>query len=256
MQDGGDPDRGGQDRGDEVTVRVRRLAKTFPGGVAAVADASFEARRGEVLGLLGPNGAGKSTTLKIMAGLVFPSAGRVELCGLPAPAAVARGLVAYLPERPSLHEHLTSEGVLRLAGALAGLPGPARRRAADQLIERFGLASARGRAVRRLSAGTRQRLALAQALVGAPRVLLLDEPMNGLDPLAHREARARLLELRAAGTTVVLSTHLLPDVETMCDRVAILVAGRVRRVAAPGALGEPLEAALVREAAAAAGAGR
>jgi ABC-type multidrug transport system ATPase subunit len=172
----------------------------------------------------------------MLAGLVFPTAGSAEVCGAAPSAAVARGQIGYLSDRPSLYDHLTPEATLELAGRLSDTPPAARRRRSGELMDRLGLASARGVPLRRLSAGMRQRVALALALLAAPPILLLDEPMGDLDPMVHAAARALLAELRAAGTTIVLSTHALGDVEATCDRVGIMVAGRIRRAGAPAAL--------------------
>jgi ABC-type multidrug transport system ATPase subunit len=226
---------------EEVVVRAQGLAKSFRGGplwrpVVAVADATFEVRRGEVFALVGPNGAGKSSTLRMFAGLVFPTSGVAEVCGAAPAVAVSRGQIGYLSDRPSFYDHLAPETILDLAGLLSDMPSAARRRRTGELMERLGLASARGSSLGRLSAGTRQRVALALALLAAPPVLLLDEPLSDLDPMVHRAARALFAELRATGTTVVMSTHVLGDVEAICDRVAIMVAGRVRRLDTPGGL--------------------
>jgi ABC-2 type transport system ATP-binding protein len=239
---------------DDVIARADRAGKTFRAGigrrpVVAVAEASFEVRRGEMLAFIGPNGAGKSTVLRMLVGLVFPTSGSVELFGGGVREGLAGGRVGYLGERQALYGHLAPEAALDLAGALAGLEPPARRRAVAQLMARLGLEASRGRPARRLSKGMRQRLALAVALVGQPRLLVLDEPASGLDPLAARDLRALLLELRAAGTTIIQSTHELAEVEATCDRVAVMMGGRLTRVGTPQALG-PLHELLAREAAA------
>jgi ABC-2 type transport system ATP-binding protein len=242
------------DDGDDVVVRADRAGKSFRGGlrrrpVVAVADATIDVRRGEMLAFIGPNGAGKSTMLRMLVGLVFPTSGSVELFGRPVREGLTAGRVGYLGERQALYGHLAPEAALELAGALAGLPRAARHRAAEELMARLGLEPARGRPARRLSKGTRQRLALAVALVGQPRLLVLDEPASGLDPLAARDLRALLLEVRASGTTVIQSTHELAEVEATCDRVAVMLGGRLTRVGTPQALG-PLADLLAREAAA------
>jgi ABC-2 type transport system ATP-binding protein len=222
-------------RDPDLVLRALDLAKTFRLGffrkrVEAVRGISFDVRRGEIFGFLGPNGAGKTTTLKMLMGLIFPSRGQAQVLGLAVPNRLARRKVGYLPEAPYFYEYLTPEEFLDLAGALCDVPARERRRRADALIFRVGLVHARGRALRKFSKGMLQRIGIAQALMGDPELLVLDEPMTGLDPIGRKEIRDLMLELRAEGKTVVFSTHILPDVETTCDRVAIAVAGRVRSV--------------------------
>jgi ABC-2 type transport system ATP-binding protein len=219
----------------EVVLRADDLAKTFRLGmlrrrVEAVQGISFTVRRGEIFGFLGPNGAGKTTTLKMMMGLVFPSRGRAEVFGLPAGSRGAKRRLGYLPETPYFYEYLTPEEFLDFAGALSDVPGPQRRRRADSLISRVGLERARGRSLRKFSKGMLQRIGIAQALMGDPELVILDEPMTGLDPIGRKEIRDLILELRHQGKTIFFSTHILPDVETTCDRVAIVVDGRLRSV--------------------------
>ncbi|MEP6652120.1 MAG: ABC transporter ATP-binding protein [Myxococcales bacterium] len=221
-------------RGD-VVLRAEDLAKTFRLGffrrrVEAVRGISFTVRRGEIFGFLGPNGAGKTTTLKMMMGLIFPSRGRAEVLGLPVGNRTAKRRLGYLPETPYFYEYLTPEEFLDFAGALSDVPPAERRRRADRLIARVGLEHARGRPLRKFSKGMLQRIGIAQALMGDPELVVLDEPMTGLDPIGRKDIRDLILELRAEGKTVFFSTHILPDVETTCDRVAIVVAGRLRSV--------------------------
>jgi ABC-2 type transport system ATP-binding protein len=219
----------------DIALRAEELAKTFRLGflrrpVHAVRGISLEVKRGEIFGFLGPNGAGKTTTLKMLMGLVSPSRGRAELLGLPVPSRSAQRRVGYLPETPYFYEYLTPEELLDFAGALHDLPRAERRRRADRLIQRVGLEHARGRALRKFSKGMLQRIGIAQALIADPELVVLDEPMTGLDPLGRKEMRDLMLELRAEGKTVFFSTHILPDVEMTCDRAAILVAGSLRSV--------------------------
>jgi ABC-2 type transport system ATP-binding protein len=221
--------------GADVVIRADQLAKTFHVGfwrrrVDAVRDVSFEVTRGEIFGFLGPNGAGKTTTLKMLMGLVFPSRGRAELLGLSVPSVAAKRRLGYLPETPYFYEYLTPEEFLDFAGALADVPRAERRRRADRLLERVGLAHARGRSLRKFSKGMLQRVGIAQALMGEPELVVLDEPMTGLDPIGRKEIRDLMLELRREGRTVFYSTHILPDVELTCDRVGIVAGGRLRSV--------------------------
>jgi ABC-2 type transport system ATP-binding protein len=219
----------------EVVLRADELRKTFRLGffrkrVEAVRGISFSVARGEIFGFLGPNGAGKTTTLKILMGLIFPSSGRVEVLGRPVPDRAAQRRVGYLPETPYFYEYLTPEEFLDFAGALCDVPAAARRRRADALLTRVGLDHARGRPLRKFSKGMLQRIGIAQALMGDPEVVVLDEPMTGLDPLGRKDVRDLILELGHEGKTVLYSTHILPDVEMTCDRVAIVVGGRLRSV--------------------------
>lgn len=219
----------------DVVLRADDLAKTFRLGffrrrVEAVRGISLEIRRGEIFGFLGPNGAGKTTTLKMLMGLIFPTRGRAELLGQAVPSRPARRRLGYLPETPYFYEYLTPEEFLDFAGALCDLPRAVRRRRADELIARVGLSHARGRPLRKFSKGMLQRIGIAQALIGDPELVILDEPMTGLDPVGRKEIRDLILALRQEGKTVFFSTHILPDVEMTCDRVAIVVGGRLRAV--------------------------
>jgi ABC-2 type transport system ATP-binding protein len=225
----------------DVVLRADALGKTFRLGffrrrVQAVKNVSFEVHRGEIFGFLGPNGAGKTTTLKMLMGLIFPSTGRAEVLGLPVPTLSAKRRLGYLPESPYFYDYLTPEEFLDFIGALCALPGAERRARANRLITRVGLDHARGRPLRKFSKGMLQRIGIAQALMGDPELVILDEPMTGLDPLGRKEVRDLILELRNEGKTVLFSTHILPDVEMTCDRVAIVIGGVLRNVGPLGAL--------------------
>jgi ABC-2 type transport system ATP-binding protein len=231
----------------DIVLRANGLAKTFHLGffrkrVEAVKEASFDVRRGEVFGYLGPNGSGKTTTLKMLMGLVFPSRGNAEVLGRPVPNREAKRRLGYLPESPYFYEYLTPEEFLDLAGALSDVPRRERRKRADGLITRVGLDHARGRPLRKFSKGMLQRIGIAQALMGDPELVVLDEPMTGLDPIGRKEIRDLMLELKREGRTVLYSTHILPDVEMTCDRVAMIFAGRIRNV---GPLSDLLTARLL-----------
>ena len=231
----------------EVVLRADDLAKTFRLGflrkrIEAVKQASFEVQRGEIFGYLGPNGSGKTTTLKMLMGLVFPSRGRAEVLGRPVPDRQAKRRLGYLPESPYFYDYLTPEEFLDLVGALFDVKQAERRARADRLIERVGLSSARGRPLRKFSKGMLQRIGIAQALMGEPELVVLDEPMTGLDPIGRKEIRDLMLDLKREGRTVLYSTHILPDVEMTCDRVAMIFAGRIRSV---GPLSELLTARLL-----------
>jgi ABC-2 type transport system ATP-binding protein len=231
----------------DVVLRADGLAKTFRldffrKPVEAVRQVSFEVHRGEVFGFLGPNGAGKTTTLKMLMGLVRPTRGRAEVLGRSVPDVEAQRRLGYLPESPYFYEYLTAEEFLDLVGALFDLPRAERRRRADRLIARVGLEHGRGRPLRKFSKGMLQRVGIAQALMGEPELVVLDEPMTGLDPLGRKEIRDLILELKHEGRTVFFSTHILPDVEMTCDRVAMIFAGQLRSV---GPLGTLLSARLL-----------
>src|SRR3954452_11493958 len=231
----------------DIVLRASGLAKTFRldffrKKVEAVREVSFEVHRGEVFGFLGPNGAGKTTTLKMLMGLVKPTRGRAEVLGRPVADRAAKRRLGYLPESPYFYEYLTAEEFLDLVGALFDLRQAERRARRDRLIARVGLQHARGRPLRKFSKGMLQRVGIAQALMGEPELVVLDEPMTGLDPLGRKEIRDLILELKHEGRTVFYSTHILPDVEMTCDRVAMIFAGRLRNV---GPLGTLLSARLL-----------
>jgi ABC-2 type transport system ATP-binding protein len=183
---------------------------------------------GEVFGLLGPNGAGKSTTLKILLRLTFPTSGKALIFDRPLRDIGVHARIGFLPENPYFYDHLTASELLDYAGRLFGISEHDRGRRADQLIHRVGLAEASDIPLRKFSKGMVQRVGLAQALINNPDLVILDEPMSGLDPLGRREVRDLILELREEGKTVLFSTHILSDAESICDRVAILDRGRLQ----------------------------
>jgi len=228
----------------QIAIRMERLSKTFRVGfwarkVKAVEELSVEVGEGEIFGLLGPNGAGKTTAIKMLLGFVRPTQGRAFVAGLPAGSMEARRAIGYLPENPALYEFLTGEEYLRFAGRLAGLGRREAASRADQLLEQVGLAGRADRAIRRFSKGMVQRLALAQALIGDPRIVVLDEPMSGLDPIGRKDVRDLIFQLRQQGRTVLFSTHILSDVEAICDRVGIMVGGRLTDCGSLDTLLEP-----------------
>jgi len=215
----------------ESVLTAVGLAKTFHLGffrkkVQAVKDVSFHVKKGEIFGFLGPNGAGKTTTMKILTGLVFQDRGTASVLGRPVGDLHAKQRMGYLPETPYFYEYLTQEEFLDFSGQLAGVAGTVLRKRREELIERVGLGHARGRPLRKFSKGMLQRVGIAQALMGDPDLVILDEPMTGLDPLGRKEVRDLMVALKREGKTVFFSTHILPDVEMICDRVALVVAGR------------------------------
>lgn len=196
--------------------------------VAAVSDISLSVERGEIFGLLGPNGAGKTTFIKMLTGLIFPSAGSIQMFGLPASKMEAKRRLGFLPESPYFYDFLSGAELLDVMGRLCGLDGATRRRRSQELLERVGLAGAKNRALRKYSKGMLQRIGLAQALINDPELVILDEPMSGLDPIGRKEVRDIIFELKKSGKTILFSSHILSDVELLCDRVAIIVGGRMR----------------------------
>lgn len=182
---------------------------------------------GEVFGLLGPNGAGKSTTLKLLLNLLWPTAGRAEVFGHPPGALAARRRLGFLPENPTFYDHLTAEELVVYFAGLCGERGAAARKRAAALLDRVGLDADRRRPLRQFSKGMLQRVGLAQALVNDPELIVLDEPMSGLDPIGRHEVRQIILRLREEGRTVLFSSHVLSDAELLCSRVAILSKGKL-----------------------------
>jgi ABC-2 type transport system ATP-binding protein len=214
-------------------LAVRGLAKRY-GSVEALAGVDLEVREGELVGLLGPNGAGKSTLVKIACGLVRASQGSAEICGLPAGSREARRSLGYLAELFRFPGWYSADEVLELHQRLSGSEGGERER--GELLELVGLAGATDRRVEEMSKGMQQRLGVAQALVGSPPLLLLDEPTSALDPVGRRTVRVLLEELRSRGISVLLNSHLLSEIELVCDRVAILLRGRLVAEGSPAEL--------------------
>jgi ABC-2 type transport system ATP-binding protein len=219
----------------EPVIRLINLTKSFRGHLGigrtvAVSGLSLEVRRGEVFGLLGPNGAGKTTTLKMMLGLLRPSAGEVELLGGPPSNPDSRAMVGYLPENPYFYDYLTAAEFLDFYGRLQGMEGESRRRRTKRAMKLVGLEGRERTALRKFSKGMIQRVGLAQAIQHDPEVVILDEPMSGLDPIGRREVRDLILSLKGSGRTVFFSSHILQDAETVCDRVAIIKEGKLRSI--------------------------
>jgi ABC-2 type transport system ATP-binding protein len=218
-----------------AVIELQGLRKSFRGHLGigrtlAVDGLDLSVRPGEIFGLLGPNGAGKTTTLKMMLGLLRPDAGTVRLFGLPPQDVAARRRLGFLPENPYFYDYLTAAEFLDLYGRLHGLGAAERKRRVASAIARVGLAGREGTALRKFSKGMVQRLGLAQAIQHDPELVILDEPMSGLDPIGRREVRDLILAQRAAGQTVFFSSHILQDAEMMCDRVAIVFKGKLRAV--------------------------
>jgi ABC-2 type transport system ATP-binding protein len=215
-------------------VQTEHLTKDFAVGFwrprprRALDDVTLDLQRGEVFGLLGPNGAGKTTTLKLLMRLLWPTSGRAELFGRPVGDRLAHAKLGFLPEQPIFYDHLTADELLGYFAGLFGLTGPARRARVASVLDLVGLAEAdRRRPLRQFSKGMLQRVGLAQALVNDPELVLLDEPMSGLDPIGRRDVRELILRLRDDGRTVLFSSHILSDAEAVCSRVGILSRGRL-----------------------------
>jgi ABC-2 type transport system ATP-binding protein len=221
---------------DSPVLSIDNLSKTFHVGfwrkkVEAVRDVSFDVHAEEIFGLVGPNGAGKTTTMKMITGLIYPDAGEVEVFGHSSLTTESRRKLGYLPEGPYFYEHLTAGELLRYYGHLHGMNGSRLDKRVDELLERVGLTDARDRPLRKFSKGMRQRAGIAQALINDPELVILDEPQSGLDPVGRKEVRDLIYELREQGKTVIFSSHILVDVEAVCDRVAILQDGELVEVA-------------------------
>ncbi len=217
----------------DVVVDVRDVCKDFPVGMGfrkkRVLDGiSFQVRKGEIFGFVGPNGAGKTTTLKILMGLIRPTEGGAQILGHDVSETGFREHIGFLPENPYFYDYLTGREFLRFYAELCGVPRGERRGRIATLLEWVGLENAGDARLRTYSKGMLQRIGLAQALVHDPEVVFLDEPMSGLDPMGRVEIRDLILRLRADGKTVFMNTHILPDVEMVCDRVAIIVKGKIR----------------------------
>src|SRR5881409_2746383 len=217
----------------EVIVSVRGLTKVFKDfwgrpKARAVDDVDFEVRRGEVFGLLGPNGSGKSTTVKLILGLLYPTKGHIEVFGHSPRHVATKSRIGYLPEESYLYRYLNSRETLGFFGNLFKLSTGERTRRTDQLLDMVGLTQTRTRTVGEFSKGMQRRIGLAQALINDPDLVLLDEPTAGLDPIGCREVKDLILALARRGKTVIFSSHLLSDVEDVCDRVVIYYGGRIQ----------------------------
>ena len=215
----------------EVVIQTQDLTKVYSGllkpSVLAVDHLSMEVGRGEVFGLLGPNGSGKTTTTKLLLGLIFPTAGSATVLGEPAGNIAAKAKIGFLPEESYLYRFLNAEETLDFYGRIFGLPRAVRKRRIDELIELVGLEHARKRSLRGYSKGMSRRIGIAQALINDPELIFMDEPTSGLDPIGRQEVKQLIVRLKEQGKTVMLCTHLLPDVQDVCDRVAILHDGRL-----------------------------
>jgi len=219
----------GEQPGIGKAIEIKNLIKQYK-KVTAVNNISLDVYQGEIFGFLGPNGAGKTTTIKILLGLIFPTAGEVLVLGQPAGDIDVKEKLSYLPESPYFYEHMTASEVVGFYGSLFGLSGATKQKRVDELLELVGLQNAGKKSLRAFSKGMLQRVGIAQALINDPTVLFFDEPTSGLDPVAHRDIRDLILHLKSEGRTIFLSSHQLSDVELVCDRVSILHDGKIRRM--------------------------
>ena len=227
----------------ELALEAQALRKDY-GAKTAVRDLTLSVPRGEVFGFLGPNGAGKTTSIKMLLGLVHPTSGGGRLLGAPIGQTRARARVGYLPEHFAFHEWLQGRELLRFHGRLLGLRGPSLEAGIEGLLRRVELLEAGDQCLREYSKGMKQRIGLAQALLGEPDLVFLDEPTSGLDPLGRLLVRDVIRDLKARGTTVFLNSHLLSEVEVTCDRVAFVKHGRVVREKTLGIAERDLEVEL------------
>jgi len=216
----------------EIPIAIEGLRKTYKGHLSltsreVIRGLDLKIESAEVFGLLGQNGAGKTTTLKMILSLIFPDAGTIRIFGMDHKSVSIRKRIGFLPENPYFYEYLTGHEFLRFYGQLFGYGRSEREKRAARVLERVGLAGRGDLALRKYSKGMLQRIGMAQALINDPDLVILDEPMSGLDPIGRREFRDIILELKARGATVFFSSHILSDAEAVCDRVGILKDGRI-----------------------------
>ena len=219
----------------EIQLSVKNLQKTFHPGlfeasIEVLKGLSFEVEKGEIFGFLGPNGAGKTTTIKAITELIFPDAGEILICGLPHTTLEAKRRLGFMTENPYYYRHLSGREFVRFCGELLSVERSLLDERISLVLEEVGMERRADQKMGTYSKGMLQRVALAQALLGDPELLILDEPLRGLAPVGRRDVRDIILARAAAGTTVFFSSHIIPDVEMICDRVAIIVDGVVREI--------------------------
>jgi ABC-2 type transport system ATP-binding protein len=219
-------------------IEILGLEKTYKVGFwrkrpkRALHPLHLTVEEGEIFGFLGPNGAGKTTTLKLLMGLVFPTAGTARLLGRDWTDPEVKAQIGFLPEQPYFYDYLTAHELLDYYGQLSGVPGKDRKRRIDEVLQRVGLTDVKGVQLRKFSKGMLQRVGIAQAILHDPKLVFFDEPMSGLDPMGRREVRDLMEQLKHEGKTVFFSTHILSDAEALCDRVAIIHQGELKGVGA------------------------
>ncbi|HEV2101167.1 MAG TPA: ABC transporter ATP-binding protein [Candidatus Acidoferrum sp.] len=226
----------------KCAIEIENLSMEYPYGFLhlkkkkSLEDLTMSVEDGEVFGFLGPNGAGKSTTIKLLMGLIFPTGGTARILGKPIDDVSMHGSIGYLPEQPYFYDYLTAHEVLDYFARFHNLKGGDRAARVEAMLKKVGLDTAKKIQLRKYSKGMLQRVGLAQAILHDPQVVVLDEPMSGLDPLGRREVRDIILELKREGRTILFSTHVLSDAEMLCDRVGVIVGGKLRGIGAPGEL--------------------
>src|SRR5215469_2771787 len=220
-------------------IETENLTKVYPHGFlnlkkrTSLEGLNMQVEEGEIFGFIGPNGAGKSTTIKLLMSLIFPTAGSARILGKPISDIEMHRDIGYLPEQPYFYDYLTATELLDYFARIHDLPASERRDRVPGMLKKVGLETARKIQLRKYSKGMLQRVGLAQAILHDPKVVILDEPMSGLDPLGRREVRDIILELKKEGRTVLFSTHILSDAEMLCDRVGVIAGGKLRGVGAP-----------------------
>ncbi len=230
-----------------AAIEILGLAKTYKAGFwrsrpkCALKPLHLSVAEGEIFGFLGPNGAGKTTTLKLLVGLVFPSAGSARILGRDINDPTVKAQIGFLPEQPYFYDYLTARELLEYYAQLSGVDAKARSGKVEQVLHRVGLGDAASLQLRKFSKGMLQRVGIAQAIVHEPKLLFFDEPMSGLDPMGRREVRDLMDQLKHEGKTVFFSTHILSDAETLCDRVAVIHQGELRGIGAVADLTSSVE---------------
>lgn len=220
-------------------IEIENLTKDYPHGFLnlkkrrSLENLSMQVQSGEVFGFLGPNGAGKTTTIKLLMRLIFPTSGTARILGKSIQDVSMHQEIGYLPEQPYFYDYLTARELLDYFARFHGLTATDRQERVERMLKKVGLETAKKIQLRKYSKGMLQRVGLAQAILHDPQVVVLDEPMSGLDPLGRREVRDIILDLRKEGRTVLFSTHILTDAEMLCDRVGVIVGGKLRGVGKP-----------------------
>src|SRR5438876_2507459 len=223
-------------------IETQNLTKEYPHGFlhlkrkTSLESLTMQVQDGEVFGFLGPNGAGKSTTIKLLMGIIFPTAGSAQILGRPVSDVTMHRDIGYLPEQPYFYDYLTAVEVLDYFARFHGFGVAERNERVQKMLKKVGLETAGKIQLRKYSKGMLQRVGLAQAILHDPKLVILDEPMSGLDPVGRREVRDLILEFKNVGKTIMFSTHILSDAEALCDRVGVIVGGKLRGVGAPGSI--------------------